>query len=105
MKLITKEIQEKLDKNMTLAEEARRPVLKLFGGAATWLISEKEGDTLFGLCDLGMGHPELGYVSFEELQSVKVPPFGLGIERDMYWAPDKTLAEYATEAGERGFLE
>jgi hypothetical protein len=44
------------------------PVAKLFSpdGAATWLISEADPDDpdrLFGLCDLGLGFPELGYVS------------------------------------------
>jgi len=40
MKLITREIELKLKKNATLAEDQRRPVLKLFGGGAcTWLIS------------------------------------------------------------------
>jgi len=45
------------------------------------------------LCDLGMGFPELGYVSLQELESVTLP-FGLKIERDMYFTPDKTLSEY-----------
>ena len=50
MKLITREIELKLKKNMALPEGERRPVVKFFGGGAcTWLISEKEGDILFGL--------------------------------------------------------
>lgn len=52
------------------------PVVKLFNptGAATWLLTEldADGDTLFGLCDLGFGFPELGSVSLAELASVKV---------------------------------
>jgi hypothetical protein len=56
MKLITREIELKLKKNMALPEGEREPVVKFFGGGAcTWLISEKEGDILFGLCDLGLG--------------------------------------------------
>ena len=52
------------------------PLIKLFNpcGAATWLISEiqpYDEDVLFGLCDLGMGFPEIGPVSLSELQSVK----------------------------------
>ena len=39
---------------------------------------------MFGLCDLGMGFPELGYVSLNELQAI-TGPLGLGIERDPYW--------------------
>jgi hypothetical protein len=60
------------------------PVLKLFNpaGPGTWLITElgDDGDTLFGLCDLDMGFPELGSVSLSEITSVKLP-LGLIIER------------------------
>jgi len=62
------------------------PVLKLFNpaGAGTWLITElgDDGDTMFGLCDLDMGCPELGSVSLAEITSVKLP-MGLTIERDV----------------------
>mgnify|MGYP003114305165 CR=1 FL=1 len=103
MKLITREIELNLKKNAALPEEERRPVLKLFGGGAcTWLISEKEGDILFGLCDLGLGCAELGYVSLSELEGLKFPPFGLGVERDTVFEPEKTLTEYAQEASKLG---
>ena len=95
MKLITEEIKAKLASNKGDAN-VDKPYLKLFSptGAATWLISEMiDEDTLFGLCDLGMGFPELGYVSLQELESIELP-FGLKIERDMYFTPDKTLSEY-----------
>ena len=62
------------------------PLLKLFNpaGPGTWLITElgDDGDTLFGLCDLEMGFPELGSVSLSEITSVKLP-LGLTIERDV----------------------
>jgi hypothetical protein len=103
MKLITREIELKLKKNMALPEGEREPVVKFFGGGAcTWLISEKEGDILFGLCDLGLGGAELGYVSLSELESLKFPPFGLGVERDSWFEADKTLSAYADEARELG---
>src|SRR5471030_3223534 len=43
------------------------PVVKLFtpDGNATWLLTEidnAEIDLAFGLCDLGLGSPELGYL-------------------------------------------
>ncbi len=58
-------------------------------------------DRLFGLCDLGLGSPELGYVSLGELsrlwgQSV------LPVERDRWFEADKTLGEYAAEARSLG---
>ena len=103
MKLITREIELNLKKNAALPEEERRPVLKLFGGGAcTWLISEKEGDILFGLCDLGLGCAELGYVSLSELEGLKFPPFGLAVERDTIFEAEKTLTEYAQEASKLG---
>ena len=44
-----------------------KPVVKLFTPDAqcTWLLTEldPDGGLAFGLCDLGMGEPELGYVS------------------------------------------
>lgn len=76
------------------------PVVKLFNpcGAAVWLITEMmdDGDTLFGLCDLGFGSPELGYVSLAEIESVE-NSFGLGMERDLYLSPRFPLSVY-TEA-------
>jgi hypothetical protein len=48
------------------------PVLKLFTpmGSATWVLTEyhPEDERFFGLCDLGMGSPELGYVSRAEIE-------------------------------------
>ena len=43
-------------------------------GAATWLLTEldEDGDQAFGLCDLGFGCPELGYVSLTEMRAVQV---------------------------------
>ena len=78
------------------------PVIKFFDpcGAATWLLSECRPDdpeSLFGLCDLGMGYPELGYVSLAELKSVK-NRLGLPLERDFYFAPHYPLSIYAHAA-------
>jgi hypothetical protein len=85
-----------------------RPVVKLFNpcGAATWLLSEldEDGDTAFGLCDLGMGSPELGYISLAEVAEVQLP-HGLYIERDIHFTAKKTLSEYATEARAAGRIE
>jgi len=79
------------------------PVVKLFSpvGAATWLASEIEsdGDTLFGLADLGFGCPELGCFSLAEIAAVRLP-FGLAIERDEYFDPLAPLSVW-TEAARR----
>ena len=63
-------------------------------GGQVWQITEgsQEGEDwlLFGLCDLGMGFPEWGYVYLSELESIKVN-IGrgqfLGIERDIGVGP------------------
>jgi hypothetical protein len=106
MKLLTKEIERALisnfRKNTETGEENFKPVLKLFGGAAcTWLITEydQENELFFGLADLGLGFPELGWISRKELEGLRFQ-YGLGVERDRSFYPDKTLREYAQEARE-----
>jgi hypothetical protein len=81
------------------------PVAKLFtpDGAATWLVSEADPDDpdrLFGLCDLGFGFPELGYISLAEIEALR-GPLGLPVERDLYFVADKPLSAYASQAHER----
>ncbi len=75
-----------------------RPVIKLFNplGAATWLATElyEDGDTLFGLADLGFGCPEPGVFSLSEIASVRLP-FGLGIERDTGFGTAHRLSVWA----------
>jgi hypothetical protein len=82
------------------------PVVKLFtpDANATWLLTELDPDDpgiAFGLADLGLGSPELGFVSLAELASIR-GRLGLPIERDEHFHPDKTLSAYATEARIQG---
>jgi hypothetical protein len=113
MTLITKALTEQLLANgraqraaMDKGEEALdfKPVVKLFTPDAqcTWLLTELDSDGLgFGLCDLGMGEPELGYVSLHELATVR-GKLGLPIERDLHFEADKSISAYADEARARG---
>jgi hypothetical protein len=78
------------------------PVVKLFtpDGNATWLLTELDPELeglAFGLCDLGLGEPELGYVSLQELAEAR-GPLGLPIEQDLHFAPVRTLAAFAEAA-------
>lgn len=78
------------------------PVVKLFtpDAQATWLLSEldpDDTDLAFGLCDLGLGEPELGYVRISELESVR-GPLGLPIERDLHFTAHKMISAYAAES-------
>ena len=107
MKLLTKEQEDQLlaqGRCNAGREESEdfKPIVKLFcpWGGATWLLSEldpEDTDIAFGLCDLGMGCPELGTVRLSELDSVRGPG-GLRIERDRWFRPAKTLSAYAEEA-------
>ena len=99
MMLITKEIRKNLPTlyaNDSLSSAEIKVPLKLFSpvGAATWFITEldADGDMAFGYCDLGFGCPELGYVSLNELKSVRLP-MGLSIERDRHWDSNTTLEQ------------
>lgn len=120
MKLLTKEQREKLLKNgaanaARLAEPDSdggtydfHPVVKLFcpWGGGTWLLTEldpEEPDIAFGLCDLGVGCPELGTVRLSELEAIRGPA-GLRIERDRFFKVTKGLSAYASEASQRGFI-
>ena len=72
-----------------------------------WLLTEldpEDPDIAFGLCDLGMGFPELGSVRISELQSLRGPG-GLGIERDLGFVPDKTLSAYTADARRAGWTQ
>lgn len=81
-----------------------KPVVKIFdpSGGATWLLSELGPDEIaFGVCDLGHGTPEIGYVSVHELAGTRTR-FGLLLEIDRHFRPTKGISEYATDARARG---
>lgn len=83
------------------------PVVKLFNpvGAATWLATElaEDGDTLFGLADLGFGCPELGYFSLSEIAEVRLP-FGMAIERDPSFESASPLTIWTDRARRAGSI-
>jgi len=106
MKLLLQSHRQQLANNGVLAADDPafdpKPVVKLFTplGANVWLLAwtePDEPDIAYGLCDLGMGFPELGSVRLSELQEVR-GPFGLTVERELHWVADKTLGAYADEA-------
>jgi hypothetical protein len=83
------------------------PVVKFFSpvGSATWLATELDanGDTLFGLADLGFGCPELGSFSLSEIEGVRLP-FGLTIERDLCFESAVPLSVWAATARRAGSI-
>ena len=90
MKLLTKDILKKFPKLYETDEVPKdqvKVIAKFFTPDAqcSWFAVEYDGeDTFFGLCDLGMGFPELGYFSLAELQSIR-GGLGLPVERDRYF--------------------
>jgi len=110
MELLTKALRQALLANGAHRDGLDRdpvPVVKFFNpcGAATWLATEldADGDTLFGLADLGFGCPELGRFSLAELASVR-GRFGLGIERDLHFSTGHRLSEWAEAARRAGSI-
>jgi hypothetical protein len=105
MILLTSELRDRLLVNGRLRDIDHVPVVKFFNpvGAATWLATEldEDGDTLFGLADLGFGCPELGSFSLSEMASVRLP-YGLAIERDLYFEGTFPLTVYAEAARKAG---
>lgn len=100
MKLITDEIRKALPtlyKTENSDPRKIKVILKLLNptGSQTWYITElsEDGDTAFGFANLGDDEmAELGYVSIKELESIELP-FGLKIERDLYWDKETKLSE------------
>jgi len=107
MKLLTKEIREKLPALYAQDGKSGKAVayVKYFTPSSSWTWYATEGEPVldesgkevdfkfFGLVD---GHDkELGYFVLSELEEVR-GPMGLPIERDLYWQP-KTLEEIAPE--------
>ncbi|WP_349605271.1 DUF2958 domain-containing protein [Cupriavidus sp. DF5525] len=75
------------------------PVVRLFtpDAHATWLLAAldaADGDTAYGLCDVGIGMPELGHVKLSDLASI-VGPLKRPILRDLYFRPNRSLSAYA----------
>lgn len=106
MNLIPDDIRVKLlangERSCTDAAFDPVPVVKLFtpDAGATWLLTDmdpEDADRAFGLCDLGLGFPEMGWLSISEISSVR-GPLGLNVERDLHFRADKPVSAYAREA-------
>jgi hypothetical protein len=103
MILLTSEVRERLLANGREPETDHVPVVKFFNplGEGVWLATslDADGDTLFGLADLG--EPELGSFSLAEMTSLRLP-FGMGIERELLFegmVPISVWAEAARRTG------
>ena len=84
------------------------PVVKLFtpDAACTWLIVHINPDypeVAWGLCDLGLGHPETGPVYLSGIAMVR-GRLGLRVERDLHFMARKPLSAYARDAQQAGMI-
>ena len=102
MELLTPELREQLVQNGRNPDRDIPPACKFFNpaGAGTWLVTDADPDDpdrLHCLADLGLGAPELGTVRLSELEAFE-GPFGLGIERDLWFEPVHPIGVYARAA-------
>lgn len=84
------------------------PVVRLFtpDAHATWLLAAldpADGDTAWGLIDLGIGMPELGTVKLSDLEGI-VGPQQRPILRDLYFRASQPLSEYVRLAQRDGSI-
>ena len=84
------------------------PVVRLFtpDAHATWLLTSLDpvdGDTAYGLIDLGISMPELGRVKLSDLASI-VGPRQQPVMRDRYFQAARPLSEYLRLAQENGSI-
>ncbi|PCA97178.1 DUF2958 domain-containing protein [Pseudomonas aeruginosa] len=84
------------------------PIVRLFtpDAHATWLLvslDPGDGDTAYGLIDLGIGMPALGTVKLSDLAGI-VGPRKLPVRRDQYFRAVRPLSEYVRLAQEDGSI-
>ena len=87
MELFNQEQYQPLIQNGSDPDKDYPPMAHLFlpVSRCEWLLSEidpQQPNIAFGLCDLGMGFPELGYVDLDELQNL----------RSEYWGCNPVMA-------------
>jgi Protein of unknown function (DUF2958) len=109
--LLTRKLRNRLIEN-GLFNDARRkrgerpvdllPVVKLYfpWSGAMFLLTEidpQDDDRAFGLCDFGLGSPQLGSLRLHEIMLFDAPG-KQHVERDRHFKPAKSLGAYAAEA-------
>ena len=116
MKLLTDQQRTQLLANGRAAREAQRaganfdpkPVVKFYipDGYGRWLLTEMdpvEFDRAYGLCDHGIGRPDLGYVSLSELED-KAGKLPHPVKLDPRFVADRPLSAYTAVAYARGLI-
>ncbi len=71
---------------------------------AIWLLASldpADGDTAWGVMDVGIGMPELGHIKLSDLASI-VGPNKQPVMRDLYFQAVRPLSEYLRLAQKNG---
>ncbi len=83
------------------------PVVKLYtlDAGAVWLLTEldADGDRAYGLCDAGIGAPELGHVSLKALDDMRGPR-GIRVVADPHFRSRQALSAHASDAMRDGSI-
>lgn len=84
------------------------PIVRLFtpDAHATWLLAALDpidGDTAWGLIDLGIGMPALGTVKLSDLAGI-VGPQQRPVLRDLYFRAARSLSQYVSLAQRDGSI-
>lgn len=84
------------------------PVVRLFtpDAHATWLLAAldpADGDTAWGLSDVGIGMPELGSIKLSDLAAI-VGPQRMPVRRDLHFHAARPMSEYLRLAQANGSI-
>ena len=82
------------------AHEAKRWIpIRCSAAGASWVLTalDADGDTAYGLIDIGTGFTELGLVSLKKLAGIKGPR-GLPVTIEPNYKARKTLSAYVADA-------
>jgi len=106
MKLMTKALEKRFAQVGRQDVEDPIVIAKYFNpcGSQTWYATEYYPDCndCFGYLDQqGPGECEWGYFSLTEFAQTPLPPFGLTVERDLYWT-EKPFSEVKLSWSESG---
>jgi hypothetical protein len=108
MQLFTEQQIEQLHRNDLPENQTRdhEPVAKIVipdMGIAYLFTRLDDTGTAYGLCDVGLGAPELGYIDLHKLQAI-TDRYSLSVEQDRHFRPKYPLSVYARAAMKAGAI-
>ncbi len=112
MPLITTEQRQQLLANAASRAQGQStdpyPVVKLhtLDAGAAWLLTElaEDEDQAYGLCDVGLGRPELGHVRLSALENMRGPR-GQPVVADTHFVARQRLSSYVAQSQRDGSIK